>query len=178
MHVEEETPISCRNVGHVAHTRWTDALRWRREWDAHAIHEECRLVLVGDTVVHDRAVAVLVDVGLKTLHFSTPSNIAGFLAGHLPLCESLEVALGLLSLLMGRKAKEGITEACEVLEVRGKVHKCVLSSKALSIQHVQQSGAVVAVGQISEHEGSAFITLMTLIVTAGHATHFTSVCCC
>lgn len=80
-------------------------------------------MVVRDVMVHDGAVSVAIDVGLKAMESLAPSHLAHFLGGDGPLAEAREMPVEASGDAWGGKVQERVAKAEAPAEIHGNVQK-------------------------------------------------------
>mmetsp|Transcript_96124 Transcript_96124/g.244231 ORF Transcript_96124/g.244231 Transcript_96124/m.244231 type:complete len:218 (+) Transcript_96124:91-744(+) len=129
----------------------------RREVRDPTVLEHKRLVGIRDHTMHDRAVAIAVDVSLLALVRTTPRHAANLLARHHPVGEPVEYTPKPWYHIGSHQVDECVAQACLGLEIDGKVNEVVLAFEALVVHHLEERITIVIVRQISQHDRRAFL---------------------
>mmetsp|Transcript_13487 Transcript_13487/g.22219 ORF Transcript_13487/g.22219 Transcript_13487/m.22219 type:complete len:358 (-) Transcript_13487:631-1704(-) len=115
------------------------------------------LVLIWDALVHDRAVAVSLYMGLQPLMRSAPADATDLLTGKNPLGVSTELLPKVRNVGWVHQVNKRIAQAGAGLEVNGQVQEVVLSLKAFIVQHGHQHLSCVVIGKVPQHHGGALL---------------------
>mmetsp|Transcript_18191 Transcript_18191/g.38896 ORF Transcript_18191/g.38896 Transcript_18191/m.38896 type:complete len:463 (-) Transcript_18191:137-1525(-) len=164
----------CQSAGHLlghqsrvllAEAGSADGLGWGWEGDALALAEEHGLELIRNHTVHDRAVAVAIDVSLNTLQGIGPTDLAHLVAHEAPVREALEVVPEVEGVLGADEVDEGVAETGLSVVVHGEVDEVVLGVEAFFVEKVDEHGASEVVWDVSHHDGSPGLLLGGGVVT-------------
>mmetsp|Transcript_23161 Transcript_23161/g.63111 ORF Transcript_23161/g.63111 Transcript_23161/m.63111 type:complete len:292 (-) Transcript_23161:730-1605(-) len=135
---------------------------WRRELlcrlrELHAgpAREERRLVLVGDRRVHQRAVAVALNVVSQALVRNAPTHAAHLVAGEHPLAVSVKHLPEARYHGGINQIDEGVAQSSTSVKVDGEIHVIVLARKAMHVEHPQEHAPPVVERQVLQHDGGA-----------------------
>lgn len=122
------------------------------EWLADAIFKQNWLVGVRHRLMHDRLIAVLLNVCTEALEWTAPRYRARLLARDSPLAETIKVFFSSFGLLTRRKVDKGVTKSCCSVEVHRQVEEVVASLKTLIVEELEQFALCVAIGDVAQQE--------------------------
>jgi len=129
----------------------TNGLCWHREVHPSALVEKHRLLVVRHIWVHDRTVAVSLNVTLQTLQGLAPTHLGLLLALQAPLGEALEVAEEAVSVCSVDKVEKRISNQGVAGEVKRGVEEVVGACEAMGIDECQEVVTTVIVGDVPPH---------------------------
>jgi len=101
--------------------------------------------------VHHRAIPVAFDVRPETLMRVAPANGAYLSAWDHPVREPIECLPEELSLLWFVEVDESIAKCHFCSEIHGHIHKVVLPSKPLAVDHCEHHSTCIIVRHVADH---------------------------
>jgi len=129
----------------------TNGLCWHGKVHPLALVEKRRLLVVRYIWVHDRTVAVSLDVTLQSLQGLAPSHLGLLRALQAPLGEALEVAEEAVSLCSVNKINERIANQGVAGEVKRGVEEVIGASEAMGVDECQEVITTVVVWDVPPH---------------------------
>lgn len=102
--------------------------------------------------MHNWAVHVALEVGLKTVESFTPGYLANLIRGNAPFTEAREMTAEALGHAWGCEVDESVSQTQPPSEINRKVKKVKASHVTLRIQELQQHVSSVTVGQVAHHD--------------------------
>jgi len=135
--------------------------RWR-EWLAHTLLENHRLVLVSYGLVHHGTIPIARNVSLQALMRTTPTHLANLGGGQLPIGKSIECRPKGRHCAMVNDIDERVAEVGISNEVTRQVDKVIETHETVLIQHSEEHVSGVIVWNVFEHDSGAAIARRAL----------------
>lgn len=161
----------------MSHTGWTKSHCWSREASKHSISEKRWSELPGNTLVHQRTVAVAFNVSCKPLVRTAPAHFARLSGRDGPISETREVPLGTVGALVIHHIHESIAKPDQIGEAHRNVDKVVTSCEAVRVQRLRQDVPGARLWQIPE-DYCCEARLRSRIATAGTMLAIAITCSC
>lgn len=131
-----EPPIHLQAV-----LRRSERLRGWRKLNPNTLSEERRLEIIWDAFVHDRVIAVAIDVLSKAL-VATPSSFAFLCTTAGPSVEASELPLHSHSCIVREQVYKGVPQICTGSEISGKVDDVIVAHEAFPVEHFEKHAPI------------------------------------